>query len=136
MPRIIAEKYLHDDTQEELTDYKFFCFGGEPRLLQITSGKGNEKKVNYFDAEFNQINLSTDQFVADNELKKPANYTEMVEVARRLSQNIIHVRIDLYYINDKIYFGEYTFHNKGGIVNFTPPEWNQKLGELIHLPQQ
>ena len=59
----------------------------------------------------------------------------MKEIAAKLSAGIPHVRVDLYNINGKIYFGELTFFHWSGVVPFDPPEWDYKLGELIHLPQ-
>jgi hypothetical protein len=134
VPRIIAEKYMYDKIQEELTDFKFFCFHDEPRVLQISSHKGNTKKVSYYDMEFSRLHLATDLSGIDDALTKPDNFCEMIEIARRLSKGLIHVRIDLYSINGQIFFGEYTFHNSGGIVNFNPPEWNKILGDMIVLP--
>ena len=134
VPRIIAEKYMHDKTQEELTDYKFFCFHGEPRILQIISNKGVGKKVNCYDMEFNLLSLATDLSGINDTLTKPDNFCEMVDIARKLSKGLIHVRVDLYSINGQVFFGEYTFHNGGGIVNFNPPEWNKILGDMIVLP--
>ena len=134
VPRIIAEEYMYDVTQEELTDYKFFCFNGKPELLQITSSKGIKKYVNYYDIEFNPLDLATGSHTPNKELIKPANYSDMLKIAELLSKDIIHVRIDLYSINNRVYFGEYTFHNSGGIVNFSPPEWNERLGDMIELP--
>ncbi len=135
IPRIIAEKYMHDETQTELTDYKFFCFQGVPEFLQITTINNGEKLVCYFDMEFNPMPFYTGTSKADPGLfHKPDDFEKMIEIARLLSQNIIHVRIDLYYINKRIYFGEYTFHNNGGIVNFSPSEWNNIIGEMIDLP--
>lgn len=134
VPRIIAEKYMHDETQEELTDYKFFCFHGLPELLQINSNKGKEKQVNFYDMDFNLLELTSDQGETNRLLRKPRKFNEMVGIAKMLSKDLIHVRIDLYCINDQIFFGEYTFHNSGGIMNFSPPEWNKKLGDMIVLP--
>ena len=126
---------MHDETQTELTDYKFFCFQGVPKFLQITTSNIGEKPVCYFDMEFNPMPFYTGTSKADPGLfQKPDDFEKMIEIARLLSQNIIHVRIDLYYIKKRIYFGEYTFHNNGGIVNFTPSEWNNILGEMIELP--
>ena len=107
VPRIIAEKYMYDQIQEELTDYKFFCFHGEPRVLQISSNKGNVKKVNYYDMEFNRLQLANDLSGIDDTLAKPDNFYEMIEIARKLSKGLIHVRVDLYNINGQIFFGEF-----------------------------
>lgn len=100
-PRIIAEKYIHDSEQLELTDYKFFCFDGEPHYLMIASNNGVERYVNYFDMQFQQLHLSTGFPANPHNSKQPDNFDRMVEIARLLSKNIIHVRIDLYNIMGK-----------------------------------
>ena len=58
----------------------------------------------------------------------------MLKLARILSKNIAFLRVDLYEINDKIYFGELTFHPCAGFMPFKPKEWDEKLGEMISLP--
>lgn len=130
-PRIVAEEYIHDSEQVELTDYKIFCFNGEPKYLQITSNKGVQKYVNYYDIQFKPLQLSTGFPANENGIEKPMNFDKMIELACLLSKNILHVRIDMYNINGKIYFGEYTFHHSGGIVKFDPPYWDKVWGNMI-----
>lgn len=130
-PFIVAEEYIHDSEQIELTDYKIFCFHGEPHYIQITSNKGVQKYVNYFDMEFQPLHLSTGFPTNPHGIEQPANFCRMVEIARLLSHNIVHVRIDMYNIRGKIYFGEFTFHHSGGIVKFDPPYWDEVWGKLI-----
>jgi hypothetical protein len=130
-PRIIAEEYIHDSDQGELTDYKIFCFHGEPYYLQITSNNGVHKYMNYFDTKFQPIHLSTGLPVNPHGIEEPENIDKMLEIARLLSKNIIHVRVDMYNIGGKIYFGEYTFHNSGGIIKFNPQYWDEVWGNLI-----
>ncbi|MBW6492729.1 MAG: glycosyl transferase, partial [Lentimicrobium sp.] len=124
----------HDENQEELIDYKFFCFHGEPRILQVTQSKNGKKEVGYFNMEFLPMPFYTGKIKPDySQFSKPACFEKMVGIAEKLSKDIVHVRIDLYCINDRVYFGEYTFHNAGGIVRFSPPEWNGVLGDMIEL---
>lgn len=134
IPRIIAEKYMVGDSQSELVDYKFFCFNGEPKILLVVTDRSTGKSFNYFDIEFNPLPFSTGFDGMDITFLKPDNYLEMIEIARHLSKNIIHVRIDLYNIDGRIFFGEYTFHHGGGVDRFNLPEWNKQMGDLIILP--
>ncbi len=90
--------------------------------------------MNYYDMEFNLLQIATDLFGIDDNLTQPDSFGEMVDIACKLSKELIHVRIDLYSINGQVFFGEYTFHNSGGIVNFKPPEWNKIFGDMIVLP--
>ena len=58
----------------------------------------------------------------------------MIEIARRLSQGMVHVRVDLYNCNGNIYFGELTFFHWSGMTAYNPIEWDYKFGEYIKLP--
>lgn len=136
-PRIIAEKYMEDYETGELRDYKFFCFNGTPEYLFIASdrSKGNsEVKFDYFDADFNRLEMR--QSVHPNStyyIKRPRTFDIMKELASKLSQGIIQVRIDLYEINGQVYFGEYTFFHHGGFVPFIPDRVDLEWGEKIIL---
>ena len=61
------------------------------------------------------------------------NLLLMNEISEKLSKDFKHVRVDLYNIKGKIYFGELTFTGYGGYYNFQPSEWNLKLGNLLDL---
>lgn len=136
--RILAEEYMEDVETKELRDYKFFCFNGEPKLLFVATGRGTQKEPNFdwFDMSYNHIQLKTEHPVSDiNHLpKKPHSFEEMKEVAAKLSVGMPHVRIDLYEVNGKVYFGEYTFFHWSGINHFEPEEWNERMGQWIELP--
>lgn len=132
-PRIIAEQYMIDEKQEQLYDYKFYCFHGVPKVLQITGIVEGKTYVSHYDENFNKLPLKMNNHPAYN-FEKPVTFDRMLEISGILSQNLIHVRVDLYEINGNIYFGEYTFHSHGGIINFDPPEWNMTFGSWIHLP--
>lgn len=138
-PRIIAEQFMSEDGQAaELKDYKWFCFNGKPEFLFIATDrftKGEQTKFDFFDTSFNHLPIINGHPNATVEIKKPAGFEHMKVIATRLSQNIPHVRVDLYDINGKIYFGELTFYHWSGFVPFEPHEWDVKFGDLIKLPQ-
>ena len=130
-PRIICEKLLSYNIGEELPDYKFLCFDGEPYCLYFINGRKQGEKVNLgiFDLNFKQLPY----FRADeNELKtkqdKPKNFEEMIEIARKLSSGFPHVRVDMYNINGKIIFGEMTFYDGSGYQRYQPDEFDYILG--------
>lgn len=135
--RVIAEEYMEDSKTKELSDYKFFCFDGEPRVLFVATGRGKHKepKFDWFDMDFNHILLKTEHPNSDiNHLpQKPVCFEEMKEIASKLSQGIPHVRVDLYEVNGQVYFGEYTFFHWSGVNHFEPEEWNIKMGRWIDL---
>lgn len=136
--KIIAEKFMeeHDAAnlpiRTDLIDYKFFCFNGEPKFLYISDSPKHEL-----------VFLNTDWSVAPFKRKdyepmkitppRPNNLDEMLEVARRLSKGIPHVRVDLYNINHHIYFGELTFYTCGGLIPFTSEEYDRLIGDMLLL---
>ena len=137
-PRIIAEKYMEDEILSELRDYKFFCFDGKPMLLFIASDrhKNCETKFDFFDIDFNYLNITNGHPNSKNHPKKPLNFNLMVELSKKLSKNIPHVRVDFYEINGNVYFGELTFYHWSGLVKFNPSEWDLKLGKMLKLPKK
>lgn len=135
-PRIIAEKYMKDEKSEDLVDYKFFCFNGEPKFIYISENLSNHElaSISFFDLEFNSVPFKRNDF---RELQhppvRPVNFEKMVELSKILSKNHIFLRVDFYEINGKIYFGELTFFPAAGYLPIVPYEWDEKLGDLIRL---
>ncbi len=134
-PRIIAEQYMEDESGYELKDYKIFCFDGEPKCLFVATGRQmHDTRFDFYDIDFNHLPFLNGHPNADKRPIKPDNFEEMVDVARRLSKGMRHVRVDLYNVNGKIYFGELTFFHWSGMTPFEPLEWDYKMGEFIKLP--
>ena len=71
--------------------------------------------------------------VSKNSPKKPINYDKMIQFSEQLSKGIPFVRVDFYEINGQLYFGELTFYPGGGFEEFTPEEWDYKLGDFLKL---
>ena len=117
-PRIIVEKYMEDNTNHELIDYKFYCSNGVCNYVMTCSNRINgDTKFYYFDKEWNLMKkMSNDGIKLEGNcpIAKPKNLSKMFEIASKLSFKIPFVRIDLYNINGKIYFGEFTFYPCGG----------------------
>lgn len=135
--RVIIEKYMEDESGYELKDYKFFCFGGVPYYLFVATDRGRDDvdtKFDFFDMEWNHLPFTNGHPNNPNPPKKPDNFEQMKDIAAKLSIGIPHVRVDLYNINGRIYFGELTFFHWGGMVPFEPREWDYTFGELIKLP--
>jgi hypothetical protein len=136
-PRIIAEMYMMDESGLELKDYKFFCFNGEVKALFIATDrntKNEETKFDFYDINFNHLPIRHGHPNAIKPIDKPFGFEKMIEIASILSKNIPHVRVDLYNINGKIYFGEFTFFHHAGFVAFEPDEWDYIFGNWIQLP--
>ena len=136
-PRIIAEKYMVDESGTELKDYKFFCFDGKCKMLFIATDRSvGDVKFDFFDTEFNHLPFKQGHPWATKEIKKPAGFEKMIKIAEILGKGFPHVRVDLYDINGKIYFGELTFFHFSGNVPFVPSEWDKKIGEWLKLPSE
>ena len=134
--RIIAEQYMEDEKTSELRDYKFFCFNGEVKALFIATDRQSDRPTafDFFDPDYNWINLRHGHPNAPNKPEKPSNFELMKALAEKLSKGFCQLRVDLYEINGKVYFGELTFFHHGGVVPFDPEEWDYKFGEWIVLP--
>ncbi len=133
-PRIIAEEYMEDREYGELRDYKFFCFDGEPKAMFIASDRGiGETKFDYYDIDFNHLDIVQHYPNSKKEIKKPINYKKMVELSKKLSKGMKHVRIDFYEVNGKLYFGEITFYHFSGLQPFNDKKWDELFGSWLHL---
>lgn len=136
-PRIICEQYLSEDNEHgSLTDYKFYCFNGKPTYCQVIRGRGSNETIDFYDVKWNNMGFSGLRPLPNSNLdsKKPDKYEEMIDLAKILSENFPFVRVDFYYVNNNIYFGELTFFPHSGMGKFDPPEWDLKLGKLLNLP--
>lgn len=135
-PRIIAEKYIEDTKTKELRDYKFFCFNGEPKIMLIVSGRYDTEgpKLDYFDMDFNHLDIIQDRPNAKYEIKKPVNFEKMIELSKKLSENMIHVRVDFYEVDGNLYLGEITLYHHGGYARFSPKKWDKIIGDWLKLP--
>lgn len=128
-----------DESGYELKDYKFFCFGGKVKALFVATDRGvegEETKFDFFDENFKHLPLTNGHPNTKKTPKKPEFFDEMKRVAEILSKNIPHVRVDLYNINGKIYFGEMTFAHWSGFVPFQPEEWDYIFGSWLVLPSK
>lgn len=136
-PMVFAEEYMEDEFGE-LRDYKFFCFNGKVKMLFVATErqKREEPFFNFFDENYNPLNLKQGHPVNTIIPEKPKGFEKMVEIAEKLSEGIPHVRIDLYIINGNVYFGEYTFYHFGGVVPFEPNGWDEKIGSWLELPSK
>lgn len=159
-PRIIIEKFMSMPKFEQeskvnsnsieaeklqceqgLLDYKFMCFDGKVKIMFLDigvigkgTGHAEEYYRNVYDEKFNLLPVLETRENYPINVNKPKNFKKMVEIAEKLSYGLPHVRVDLYNIEGKIYFGEMTFFHGSGLSNyFIPEEWNEKLGSYINL---
>lgn len=135
--RIIAEQYI--DTlpgSNDLPDYKFFCFNGEPVYCQVITGRNTKACSDFFDKKWEHQPFHEPSYYpfADPSPEKPEQYNKMWELARILAKDKAFSRIDFYNVGQKVYFGEITFFPTSGYGGFSPKEYDLIIGNLIHLP--
>lgn len=137
-PRIIVEKYMENNSGEEIIDYKLFCFNGVPRIILVCSERFSSKNMceTWFDEDWNYLDITENNHRTDKTIKCPINFDEMKILARKLSDGIPFLRCDFYEVNEKIYFGELTFFPASGFEKFEPNEWDKKLGDMLELPRE
>ena len=133
--RIIAEEYKEDEFGE-LRDYKFFCFNGEVKTLFIATDRQSREEpyFDFFDADFNHLDLRHGHPNAPALPQKPRSFEKMKELAAKLSKGMAEARIDFYDVNGHPYFGEITLFHHTGMVPFEPKKWDEIFGSWIKLP--
>lgn len=134
-PRIIVEKLLGNEG-EDLMDYKFYCFNGDPRLMFVISNRwgGGGHRADYYNMEGENIAITQPGYNSSPVPPSlPSVFNEMKELAQQLSKGIPHIRVDFYYTGGQIYVGELTFFDSGGYLTFIPEEYNRILGDWIDL---
>lgn len=132
-PRIIAEALM--EAEGGINDYKFFCFDGKPTIMFIATDRASgDTRFDFYDMEFNHLDIVNIHPRSDKGgAPKPVCFEEMKRIAAKCSQGMKFVRIDLYEINDKVYFGEYTFFHGGAFWPMKPEHWEKDLGDLIKI---
>lgn len=139
--KIIAEQMIGKTGKDgkiakgELNDYKFFCFGGKCKFFKVDFGRFVDHHANYYSTDdkllpFGENGLEPDP---NHEVRLPSNINDMIAIAEKLSKGFKFLRVDLYNVPGKIYFGELTFYPASGLGPFVPEEWDYKIGELLKL---
>ena len=134
-PCIICEKFIETDDGNIPDDYKFMCFNGVPRLIQVHHDRYGNHTLDYYTPEWKKADLQRiDANISTKIMDKPEKLDEMLSIAEKLSKDMYYARIDLYYVSGKIYFGEITLYPTGGFSTFTRHEDDLLLGSYIKLP--
>lgn len=131
--RIIIEKYL-ETPQNELQDYKFLCFDGEPKFCWVDMGRYSNHTRNVYNLQWQLQPWNQERYgIYKDPIPCPTNFDEMIDVARKLSKGFAHVRVDLYNVDGAIYFGEMTFTNGSGLDRIIPEEYDKMLGDMWNI---
>lgn len=131
--RIIAEELLINSSNPDagIEDFKILCFKGTPYYIIVDKDRYIEHKRNIYTTSWERVDVTTDHKQFSPDYPKPNNLNSMLEIATILSEDFPFVRVDLYNIGGKIYFGELTFYPWSGYVQFMPDSFDYVLGGLI-----
>lgn len=134
--RIIAEEFIapmKDNAPADLPDYKFFCFNGKVNCFKIDFGRNTEHHANYYNPQGELLPFGEACYppIYDHREEIPSNLTEMISIAEKLSREHRFLRVDLYNVHGRIYFGELTFYPGSGVSAFTDNHWDLTMGEWI-----
>ena len=136
-PKVVAEQFMVDESGCDLKDYKFFCFDGMPKFIQVDAGRFSNHKRNFYtiDWEFIPVEYGCPND-SSMDVEKPKQLEHMLELATELSRGIPHVRVDFYIVRNHIYFGELTFHHGGGAMKVDPFSYDELWGDYLALPEK
>ncbi|WP_347924873.1 ATP-grasp fold amidoligase family protein [Pontimicrobium sp. SW4] len=136
-PRLIAEKILIESGKSALTDYKFYCFDGVAKFIDVHIDREDDHKQGCFDLNFNLLPFGKSKSYKSISagIEKPINLEEMIKLSEILATNFPFVRVDFYSINGKAIFGEMTFYPSDGRKDFYPDKYNTIIGDYFTLPK-
>jgi len=120
----------------DLCDYKFFCFEGKVGMVYGVSGRslGCGAQLGIYTRDFVKLDVvRNDEIAQEQSLPKPLGYERMVEIAESIGRHFPHVRVDLYNVAGRIYFGELTFYDGSGYMAFTPDSFDEELGRCFNI---
>lgn len=131
--KIISEKYLGKD----ILDYKFFCFKGNPEFLYISralNGSHHGLKADFFDLKGEKMPFRRTDHESFNVVPSMMkNFDKAKEICSILAKDFEFVRVDLFEVDDRVYFSELTFSPCSGMMPFEPLEYDYFFGEKIDI---
>ncbi len=128
--KILIEKYM-DNGPDGLIDYRFWCFNGKPMFYGANTDFGHGD-ITYYDLSGNLYNIQRNDYKPTNNFSKPSRLQDMIKIATILSKDFKFVRVDLYEIKNKVYFGELTFIPGAAYIHYKD-DGDFKLGEMLDL---
>lgn len=132
-PRILCQEFISTPGGDVPSDYKIFCFDGVPTYIEVDTDRFEKHGRVIYDVNWNRAPFSIKFVNPDLSAPKPDNLDEMLQVSTKLANRFKFVRVDLFSINNRIYFCELTFHHGAGYEQFYPDEYDLRLGEMLDL---
>jgi hypothetical protein len=134
--KIIIEELLisNENIDGSLNDYKILCFNKKPEYAWVDTTRYSNHRRNFYDLNWVMLDVVSDCPLTEKAIEKPYGFDKMLEIAECFAEDFPFVRVDFYSIDKKVYIGEITFYPWSGYVQFTPDEFDYKLGELFKMP--
>ncbi|SEI76940.1 TupA-like ATPgrasp [Alkalibacterium gilvum] len=133
-PNIVIEELISDE--EDLIEYKVHCYEGVPKIIQVNGNENNVRKGNYYTAKWEKLPFYKGTPAFKKEPKKPKELSEIILAAKKLSSVFLYVRVDLYCVSGKIYFGELTFTPSGGLAKFSDKYYDYLMGSFLEIQRE
>jgi len=133
VPRIVGEDFLSDTNGEPPWDYKFFCYHGEPRFVQVDCARFQSHTRALYDTAWTRIPCRLEYALQKTNSPPPPGLQGMLHLAAKLSEPFPFVRVDLFNLGGKIFFGELTFYPGKGVERFHPGKFDRIFGEPLDL---
>lgn len=128
---IVVEELLvnNDNPTAGINDYKIFCYNGHAKYIIVDVDRYTAHRRNFYDRLWNNLHITSDCQASEHEIAKPENLDELLNVAEKLSEDFPYVRVDLYSVEGRVFFGELTFYPWSGYVQYTPDDADYLFGE-------
>jgi len=128
---IVCEEYLG----EIITDYKFFCFNGEPKYIYVSNDLVHDRqaKIGFFYLDGKKMPLKRDDYTDIPSIELPVFFEEMKQAAKILCEDFPFVRVDFFLANNTYYFAELTFTPSGGMMPFNPDKYDLEWGQMLDI---
>ena len=137
--RILVEEFIPSLGKRDSVEYKLTACGGEVKFVTICGGIAHSdfslRSNDHFTKDWEKMDWYASYKPSGKDIKKPQNMDKVIELSEKLAKDTPYLRVDWYVLEDRIYFGEMTFHTWGGFPNFKPRSFNKTLGSWIKLPQ-
>jgi hypothetical protein len=136
-PRLFFEHLLLDRRGEVPADFKMHCFwrqNGRPiiYILVISDRFNSNTHGDVYDADWNHLDIAIGDYKRSAKPgPRPANLDAILDVAATLCEDFGYVRVDLYALENEVYFGELTFTPGAGVLPFTPDHIDYEWGRLL-----
>ncbi len=134
-PSIIVEEYLGAPGHVPW-DYKIYCFAGRVHFVEVHLDRFGSHSTVTMDRDFELVDIKFSTLPGGSEPVRPENRQELIRVAEALSEGLDFMRVDLYGVGGRVYFGELTCYHGGGIVSTRRREDDFRIGQLWRMPDE